>query len=385
MWRSHSLLSATFADVVCADRSCGRGVARPWRFSVGLAFCNGRRGSIAHHADVLRAADFDVQAGHMNRRFCLNLECAIEMPTQDRALQDAAQRFWTLTHEWHPDSLYWDLGFLQILPDMPHDYRELLSTVPIWQGEPVTHVHVFIDGSSFLLNRHEHSIDHAAWAFIVILQCQGGNGCCFRFYCAKSQALARANVDRTQCVDVGEVLPDALSAEAVGMIWTFAWIAQQPFSCPTTVHYDNVTIGGFASGHSQWNATWEYLKLKDNLAAMKYFLQVIGKSFQCAHLKSHAGYPWSEAVDSLAKATAKGIMPSLRHLPCISAALRTRYAAYAWMDFWDSGLVPKPSALRATFAAEGPFLTFLRTSRGGMRHLDRRQSVNKGRLCLSRK
>eukprot|EP00438_Fugacium_kawagutii_P014335 Skav219412 [mRNA] locus=scaffold377:97500:103085:+ [translate_table: standard] len=73
------------------------------------------------------------------------------------------------------------------------------------------------------------------------------------------------------------------------------------------------------------------------------------------HEKAHDGHPWSEAVDSLAKAFAKGVFAPL-HLPLeIPLILRNKGFAYAWLAHSSHVQAPFPYAFDGCFKAEGPF------------------------------
>eukprot|EP00438_Fugacium_kawagutii_P015143 Skav220612 [mRNA] locus=scaffold507:296315:302257:- [translate_table: standard] len=194
----------------------------------------------------------------------------------------------------------------------------------------------------------------AAWAFVIVLECEHHGSSCYRYYGAFSSPLTSAIIEAHSFADVGEVLNDALSAEAVGMIWAMAWVTQHRFRCPSVIHFDNNTVGNHAAGLAQWNPTWEYEKLHRALTAIRHIHQTIGLSVRFQHVKSHNGHPWNEAVDSIAKATAKRIIYGV-HMPShVSKLLQHPYIGMAWMYLTDTA-TPKPHALRASFACEGPF------------------------------
>ena len=298
---------------------------------------------------------FSTQESHTAPRI-LSLDQTIPQPTQDECISNMISRFHELRHPWPENACYWTLDFLALLPDLNHEHLSLLSLVPIWNQEDVEHVHIFVDGSSFDMNRHEPGSQAAAWAFIVVLQCtHHTQDRCYRFYCAMSRPLTGSHSALDSVQDVGELLHDALSSEAVGMIWAMSWWIQAPFDCKATFHYDNSTVGPFSSGLSRWNATWEYQRLRQNLTTLRHFAQAIGKVFGHQHLKAHVGHPWSEAVDAAAKAAAKGILVPLGPIDQLSRALNHPYAYMAWMAFSPQNVFPRPDTLRAIFAAEGPF------------------------------
>lgn len=199
--------------------------------------------------------------------------------------------------------MFWDLGFLDLLPDLKPEQRQLLLNVPLWEGQHVDSVHIFVDGSSF--GSFTDFSDHdAGWAFIVLVQCQEA----MHFYGATANVLDKGSMYKNQSTNVGELLFDALSAEAAGMIWVLAWIFQNPFQVPCWICYDNCTIGQFASGVHQWRASWEYQYLHRNIEALRHCRLMLHRTPNFQHVKSHDDHPWSDAVDSLAKAVAKRIV-----------------------------------------------------------------------------
>ena len=293
-----------------------------------------------------------------NTRVVLCLDQVVPQPSQDRSLHEGVEAFQQLLQPWPHEALMWGLDFVQQLPDLTSEFRQWVQAVPCWSGEPIQEAHVYIDGSSYNTNRHSTEIMPAAWAFIVVLQCQvNSNDFGYRWYCGMSQRLASSGPHQDPPPDVGEMLTDALSAEATGMIWALAWFAQFPHDVPTCFHYDNCTIGPFTEGVQQWHATWEYHKLRSNITALRHFLTSIGRTFSFHHEKAHVGHPWSEVVDAVAKATAKRILFPLIQVPQVATALRSSVASFAWVGFEQSMTVPKLEALRATYQAEGPFVS----------------------------
>ena len=331
---------------------------------VGIDSCIERTGPTAHQADHYRTDDSEqapvLPIADVPPRI-ISLEEALPRDSKDVALDNVTMDFQGMFAPWPDSSLYWSLDFLNELPDLSSEYRSWLFQVLPWNHEPVVRVHVFIDGSSFV-NRQAPETSVAAWAFIVIVECMDSdNNVSYRFLCATSQELtSSAGFCRTQTgsdsgkLDVGELLADALSAEAVGMIWALSWFTQSPFACLTVFHYDNCTIGPFAAGMQQWHATWEYQRLKRNLTALRHFHHAQNRQAMFNHVKAHVGFPWSEAVDSLAKATAKKAVLGICDVPQVPKALRHPAALFAWLHFSDHAIVPDIKALSHVFNAEGP-------------------------------
>lgn len=285
----------------------------------------------------------------------LCLDSIIEPHPMDRRLQNTTDAFAELCQPWPLDALVTDPAFVEFLPSLHCAHRWFIQTVPPWHQEPVVSVPIFVDGSSYQ-NRNESLPSPAAWAFIVVLQCQlSDNDVGYRFFGAVSQMLATASQAPSTVPDVGELLTDLLTAEATGMTWVLVWLLQSQFTQHAFIHYDNTTVGGFTSGQPQWQETWEFSTLKRNLGALRHYLVAQGRSFECCHLKSHDQHPWSEAADALAKATAlRTWIPG--QLPMIVAtALRSSHVEHAWTSLAHSVEMPSPSAFRATFSAEGPF------------------------------
>ena len=340
---------------------------------VGIEGCRERTGPAAPQADSDRtnsAASMEAPVLTSSSRVpfttpsaqVLSLDQLISKHPQDRAFEEATSRFDKLSHPWPEDHQFWTLNFLLELPDLSHQFRTWLEQVPRWSHEPVQHVHIYVDGSSYNLNRQEPVQALAAWAFIVVLSClEQNNDFSYRFYCASSQELVsssnanlRPGFDMFSHLEVGELLADALSAEAVGMIWVLAWVAQMPFSCPTTIHFDNCTIGPFAAGNQQWNASWEYHKLKNNLSSLRHFLSERTIDLRFDHVKAHVGFPWSEAVDAFAKATAKRVLNGICFVKDVAHALRHPASSFAWLGSQNQVSAPALVHLRTTFQSEGP-------------------------------
>ena len=320
---------------------------------VGIGSCHGQADPLVLSADIPRVEPCDQPGPHFSRTI-IALDSLVPIPMQDQQMQSLVAAFSQLRIAWPLHSCFWDLDVLEWLPDLPKTCKHVMQSIAQWSNEPVEQVHIFVDGSSFSTNRQSTDIP-AAWAFIVILKCQcKSSEFSFRYYCATSHVLSGSAVTNPD-FDIGELLHDALTAEATGMTWVLAWIAQSPFECEHVVHYDNNTVGGFAAGFSQWHPTWEYMKLRKGINALIHFLRSCRLHFSFHHLKSHNGDPWSEGVDSLAKATAKGIVLGPNLPSTVSAALKHPYVEHAWTGFCDAHSIPAPHTFRALFQAEGPF------------------------------
>lgn len=288
----------------------------------------------------------------IGNRVQLSLDQLIPMNRQDQELQSVSRLFQTLCQPWPDSVLTMSPSFLELLPDLSTDYMTLLSGVPVWQGEPVQKVNIYVDGSSFAQEPYDHG--PAAWAFIIILECNDDQSFRSRFLGA---AAATLEGNMSSCTHgIGEASYDALASEAVAMIWVLSWAMQSQFSVPHVVFYDNCTIGPYAAGTASWNLSDKYEALGNILTALRHCLFYDGRLPTFSHLKAHSGEPWSEAVDSLAKAAAKGVLSSSPMPAEVVAVLRHRYLRYAWMSVCDTSTLPLPAAFRPTFSAEGPFL-----------------------------
>ena len=286
----------------------------------------------------------------------ISLEEALPMQKHDAVMHQVQSHFQAICQPWPKEAMFWNLEFLDHLPDMPIEIRQWLKQVPVWNQEQVIISHVFVDGSSFTKNRHMSEKAPAAWAFIVILECKvPDNENSYRFLCAKSHSVAPSQGQSRSTHTVGEALYDSLTTEATAMIWALAWSAQSQLKCHTCFHYDNMTVGPFSAGVAQWKCEWEYQILKRNIATLRHFLQSIGKTFSFHHLKAHVGHPWSEAVDNLAKAMAKQILWPPDPVTVVPQALQGPMSSFAWMINSDQEQIPAITAMRATFRAEGPF------------------------------
>ena len=286
----------------------------------------------------------------------LSLQEALPCLPHDNMMYDVQVNFEALMQPWHDDAMFSTLDFLDHLPDMTTEFKHMLAAVPAWRHEPVLQCHVFLDGSSFIMNRQATEKAPAAWAIIVILECAvQDNDYPFRFLCAKSHPLEPCQGHIKSNQYVGELLYDSLTAEATAMIWALSWNIQSTFTCHTCFYYDNMTVGPFTEGVAQWKCEWEYQVLKRNISTLRHFMQSMGRSFSFSHLKAHVGHPWSEAVDNLAKAVAKQVVLPPNAVNIVSKALNSPASSFAWLLNSDPKQMPAITALRATFKAEGPF------------------------------
>ena len=342
--------------------SCHRRGSRARAISrVGLVICEDRLGpndlcAVPTGTNASPVSCKDVHSLLDNdARVTLSLSNLLDFDWQDEALHAASALFDRLCAPWPDTCLIRDPNFVMLLPDLQPEIRWIFKDLPRWQQEPVSEVHIYVDGSSFE-NRQQMHYERAAWAFIVIVKIDGkdNDGC--QFFAAVSNPLSEADMSADEFYGVGELARDPLSAEAAGMLMVQSWICQSPFTCLHVVHYDNCTVGRCAEGTARWHAKWEHECLHTNLCAMRHCLEAVKWSIQYEHVKAHEGNPMNEIADSLAKATAKGIFGKLPLPVEVSRVFHHRHFKYAWMTISSSRAIPKPAALRGLFKAEGPFV-----------------------------
>ena len=287
----------------------------------------------------------------------ISLDQLLPFTTQERSLSQVSELFSQLQQPWPEDSMIRDLGFLNELPDLDPAIRHMLSQLPTWDAAylPKTDaIHIYVDGSSFE-NRQTKQYTCAAWACIIIAECSMLDNARYMFFAAMSHTMSRACMNSSEFCGVGEISNDPTSTEAAGMIVAMSWVAQSPFRCCHTIHYDNCTVGRYAEGKNQWNADWEHVHLKQNIHGLRHCLCTAQIPVAYSHVKAHEGNPCNEAVDSLAKATAKQILLPSRLPAVLSAVLLNRYFPLSWMTLANPATVPTPAAMSGTFRAEGPF------------------------------
>ena len=287
-------------------------------------------------------------------RFVLSLNELIDFSQTDNALHHVTQLFHQLCQPWPRNSMIWESNFVQLLPDLNPGLRHVFQELPIWQYDDVDSVHIYVDGSSFK-NRDVPHPDQAAWAFVIIVQCPHSETAMNQYYAATYSPLSTATMSKTEYHGVGELNFDSQSSEASGMIMAMCWTLQSPFQCQHVIHYDNTTIGLFAAGIQRWEAGWEHEYLHSNLHSLRHLFHVIGLDVLYEHVKAHDQHPMNEVADSLAKATAKGIMPVLALPAIVSQVMMNRHFRYTWMTASNPAVIPRPLALRGLFKAEGPF------------------------------
>ena len=291
-------------------------------------------------------------------RQIIRLEEQLQWTSQENALLESHMLFKQLSQRWPFTAAFWNLDFMDLLPDIPPEAKYVLQEVRPWTSSDVCAVHIYVDGSSFANTKSNQADAVAGWAFTVVVERRESHSNKFQFYCASCGPLMSDTMPNACAFDVGELLHDSLSAEAVAMIWTLSWVTQMPFQAPVIIYYDNMTIGHFSSGRASWNASWEYAKLHSALSALRQCLQAQGRSVGFEHQKSHCKHPWSDLVDAIAKAAAKRILHPLQlplHVPRVVTHVAFKFA---WLALLPQDEIPFPAAMPGTLKAEGPFGSF---------------------------
>ena len=289
-----------------------------------------------------------------SRRIIL-LEPLLHWTPQENALLESHMLFEHLSNPWPLNATFGTLDFIEWLPDLPPAARYVFQQVQTWKDDPVHAVHIYVDGSSFGKSGHVQDALAAGWAFTVVVECLTSTSDRFQFYCAACNPLMSNNECSHHAYDVGELMQDSLTSEAVAMIWTLSWVSQMPFQVPAYIYFDNMTIGLFASGQASWTPSWGYEKLHTAISSLRQCLQTKGQPLHFVHQKSHCQHPWSDLVDAVAKAAAKRILTSLqlpKQVPQVVNHAAFRFASLALLP---SQTVPLPAAMPGTLKAEGPF------------------------------
>ena len=352
---SHHFFCGSSAYRNCRNRSRGGFFGSRWatpRLGVARQHADQIQGSIYCESFATSQCSFDQKPSQPQ---VLLLDQHLVWNSREQHLFESQQLFQQLSQPWPDTALLWTLDFMDFLPDLSQATASILRTCQVWRSCPVTAIHIYVDGSSFGSNRPDQAGQAAGWAFIVLTECQSNDNDKFQFLCASGGPLSPACSNSYEHVDVGELLYDSTSAEAVAMIWTLSWISQMSFRVPAHIHYDNQTIGQFTAGVASWTASWEYAKLHARLGSLRQCLQAKGQILEFEHQKSHCNHPWSDLVDATAKAAAKNVVFPLDQPSHVSQVLRHPAFCFAWISLLSSEHVPTSAGLHGTFKAEGPF------------------------------
>ena len=139
-------------------------------------------------------------------------------------------------------------------------------------------------------------------------------------------------------LNLGEMPGDSLQAEQVGLIWSLAWALQETrglgLQLPIDIFFDNMSAGSGMNGES--NLPGESA-LSHMMRGLKLLTEQIAEmDVQMYHVKSHAGHPWNELADVVAKAAA-GIVNSAGCCipappPVVAQYLRSINWQWAWLS-----------------------------------------------------
>ena len=326
-----------------------------WRpsSSMGVKADDIEHGFCALQPDVLPTHSRDSHVGSPPMRGPITLR--LDSLLAPSNLQE--KQFWNLRETIDQALAPWPLDFLisdlataaHVLPDLPTELRCFFTQFRLWEGELVSKVHLFTDGSS--------SQSGAAWALVVVYECWLDSDVAtefvFRGFCG-SHLRPFAEWIR-HGFNVGESAEDALSAELTGIIWALGWALQDSVCDEFHFHYDSLSAGHGAFG--QWNPPKgsDFEQLVRSATSLRQLLSVKAK---CSghHIAAHTGAPWNELADAFAKAFTKRILSPMSLPAGLPALLHRAMLDHAWTELassYSSSIRPC-TAWRSIFRREGP-------------------------------
>ena len=185
-----------------------------------------------------------------------------------------------------------------------HPFTRLgLQMLPTWEGDEVSELHIYTDGS--------HTPSRTGWAFCVLAE-RGDGQLQFVGY-SRGVALRQAATWATT------VDPDNNVAELVAMFnalyWRTSYAATVGVAVPTSFHADN-SLAYMGPALDAFSCKLGPLMVQ--VAAMdmvlRYMLWGAGACediISYKHVKGHSGHPWNEAADWLSTARADHLPVSL--------------------------------------------------------------------------
>ena len=112
--------------------------ARPEPVEVGIANCREGVGPHFPKAGLHRTK---------NQRKVITLSELIPLSHQEQQLADTRELWDTLCQSWPAFSMFDGPLVFDCLPDLDPQYRTVLGSIPLWEGEAVRKVNIFVDGS----------------------------------------------------------------------------------------------------------------------------------------------------------------------------------------------------------------------------------------------
>ena len=268
------------------------------------------------------------------------------------------RQFWTLRESiaslrvpWPSDFLFQDLSLaMELFPDIPAELRSFFADCRQWQGETVSQMHLYTDGSA-------SPVAPASWALVIIYECWNDSlhkpEFLFRGFAG---ALLHSFDSWIQHgLNVGEISQDALSSELVAIIWALGWTLQDTTCSVAHFHYDNLAAGHGTFG--LWNPpkgdNFEHL-----IKSATCLRQLLACQVECHghHVKAHQGAPWNELADSVAKALSKGVISPVALPAVLPKLLHHALLEHAWTEA-SSGTsrdIRSCTSRPSVFQREGP-------------------------------
>ena len=218
----------------------------------------------------------------------LNIDAALSPPNDDQGLRQSVH---LLRAPWRN---FWR-GDLCSLPGLPTCFLNALRHCAPALGT-VQHVHLFTDGS-FIAGSPGAK---CGWGICAVFEGLYQQQHAFAF-----AGFAGGPLETFLQRPVG-ALNTSYFAETAAAVVAVAWQLSLPACVPVTLWYDCQAVGGVINGHIAPKAGQGCLSLAGRLRSVVHLVESVrGSPCQATWLPSHAGNPFNELADCVAKAGAK--------------------------------------------------------------------------------
>ena len=244
----------------------------------------------------------------------LNIDAALSPPTDDQGLRQAVH---LLRAPWRN---FWR-GDLCSLPGLPACFLSALRhCVPAL--DIVQHVHLFTDGS-FIAGSPGAK---CGWGICAVFE-----GLCQQQHAFAFAGFAGGPLETFLQRPVG-ALNTSYFAETAAAVVAVAWQLSLPACVPVTLWYDCQAVGGVINGHMAPKAGQGCLSLASRLRSVVHLVESVrGNACRAVWLPSHAGNPFNELADCVAKAGAKLQIGDGGLAAPLWSLLQSPLLSWAWM------------------------------------------------------
>ena len=244
------------------------------------------------------------------------IRIADALPASTEPLQQVKDAMRDVQYPWLQ---FWERD-ISVVPDVPPGMQAYFRQLKPVCAPPVC-VHVFTDGSF----ETPKGIASAGWAVVVVLETLSEGTSAYHLMGFRGGS----TTDFAKQAIGAEF--SSYSAEIQAAIVACTWFLSVPPDCPVHLWTDNSAVFQIINGTASPGSPSETLSLPERLRCLVHLVQACKHSLTAGWLPGHAGNPFNELADRVAKAASKNQMPTQMLSKTLWRVVASVYLPWMWM------------------------------------------------------